>query len=377
MSKKKVMVIFGTRPEAVKLAPVIDSLIKINNLQTIVLCTAQHRQILDQVVDVFNININFDLNIMTSFQTIDEITTACLQGVGRILEMEKPDFVVVQGDTTTVFASTLASYYQRIPVGHVEAGLRTSDLFSPYPEEANRRLTSVLTNLHFAPTERAAANLKREGVDAEKIYVTGNTVIDALFSVSERPFDASKCFPRDISNFLDGVDRLILVTAHRRESFGAPFLEICKALQDIIRAHSGIGIIYPVHPNPNVREIVHEILDNEPRVLLVEPLDYITFIRLMQRSYILLTDSGGVQEEAPSLGKPVLIMREKTERQEGVEAGVARLIGTNRNKIFEEVSILLRSKTEYNKMLKGFNPFGDGKAAEKIAKIINNYLTQV
>lgn len=376
MSKKKIMVIFGTRPEAVKLAPVIDSLNKITDFHTVVLSTAQHRQILDQVIDIFNINIDFDLNIMTSCQTVDAVTTACLQGVGRILEKEKPDFVVVQGDTTTVFASALASYYQRIPVGHVEAGLRTSDLFSPYPEEANRRLTSVLTDLHFAPTERSADNLKREGVNAEKIHITGNTVIDALLSVAERPFDATKCFPQNIINFLNGVDRLILVTAHRRESFGAPLLEICKALQDITRAYSDIGIIYPVHPNPNVREVVHKILNKEPRVLLVDPLDYVTFVRLMQRSHILLTDSGGVQEEAPSLGKPVLIMREKTERQEGVEAGVARLIGTNSNRIVNEVSFLLDDMLEYRKMSMGINPFGDGKAAERIAAIIHNHLNR-
>ena len=302
MKKKKIMVIFGTRPEAVKLVPVIDSLCKSENFHTVTLSTAQHRQILDQVLDVFNIIPDYDLNIMTSSQAIGDVTTACLQGVGQILEKEKPDFVVVQGDTTTVFASALASFYQRIPVGHVEAGLRTSDLFSPYPEEANRRLTSVLTDLHFAPTGSAADNLKREGVDAEKIHVTGNTVIDALLNVAQRPFDPSTCFPKNISSFLVGINRLILVTAHRRESFGAPFIEICKAVQDIIHTYSDVGVIYPVHPNPNVREIVYAVLGNDPRVLLVDPLDYVTFIHLMKRAHLLLTDSGGVQEEAPSLG---------------------------------------------------------------------------
>ena len=375
MCKKKVMVILGTRPEAVKLAPVIDALKKYDDFQIVVLSTAQHRQILDQVLTIFGIVPDYDLNIMTASQTIDDVTIACLKGVGEVLEKEKPDFIVVQGDTTTVFASALAGFYNRIPVGHVEAGLRTSDLFSPYPEEANRRLASVLADLHFAPTVRAAANLEREGVSAKKIHITGNTVVDALLDVAGRSFDLSTNFPH-VAKFLDGIDRLILVTAHRRESFGAPFHDMCGAFLDIIHAYSDVGVIYPVHPNPNVRQTVSSVLGNEPRVLLVDPLDYITFIHLMKRSFLLLTDSGGVQEEAPSLRKPVLIMRNKTERQEGIEAGVARLVGTGRHGIFVEVSELLNDSSLYKKMASGLNPFGDGKAAARIASIISDYFKE-
>ena len=372
MPMKKIMVILGTRPEAIKLAPVIAALRDLSTFQTIVLSTAQHRQMLDQVLDLFSIVPDHDLNIMTSNQTIADVTIACIQGVGRILSDEKPDLVLVQGDTTTVFASALASFYQRIPVGHVEAGLRTSDLFSPYPEEANRRLASVLTDLHFAPTTWAADNLKREGIAAGRIHVTGNTVIDALLTVADRPFDLSVNHSK-LAGFLEDIGRLVLVTAHRRESFGAPFRQMCEAMRDITRTYRDVGIVYPVHPNPNVRETVQAILGNEPRVLLVEPLDYVTFVHLMKRACLLLTDSGGVQEEAPSLRKPVLIMREKTERQEGVEAGVNRLVGTSRNGIFGAVSQLLDNDDDYKKMACGCNPFGDGKAAERIVAIIRDY----
>lgn len=374
MSVKKIMVILGTRPEAVKLAPVIAMLRSNGRFQTIVLSTAQHRQMLDQVLDLFSIVPDYDLNIMTANQTIADVTVACLQGVGQILAKEKPDLVLVQGDTTTVFASALACFYQKIPVGHVEAGLRTSDLFSPYPEEANRRLASVLTNLHFAPTIWAAENLKREGISADKIHVTGNTVVDALINVADRPFDLSVCHP-SISDFLDGIGRLVLVTAHRRESFGTPFREMCEAMKEITRTYDDVGIIYPVHPNPNVLNTVHEILGSEPRILLVEPLDYVTFIHLMKRAYLLLTDSGGIQEEAPSLGKPVLIMREKTERQEGVEAGVTKLVGTSRQGIVNAVTQLLDNENDYKAMSNGINPFGDGRASERIDSIISDYFS--
>jgi UDP-N-acetylglucosamine 2-epimerase (non-hydrolysing) len=373
MSRRNIMVILGTRPEAVKLAPVIDVLRRSVTFQTTVLSTAQHRHMLDQVLDIFNIVPDHDLNIMKANQTIPDVTIACLKGVGRILSEEKPDLVLVQGDTTTVFASALASFYQRIPVGHVEAGLRTSDLFSPYPEEANRRLASILTDLHFAPTTWAADNLKREGIAASRIHVTGNTVIDALLTVACRPFDLSVNHPK-ISDFLKVISRLVLVTAHRRESFGAPFREMCAAMRDITRSYRDVGIVYPVHPNPSVRKTAYSVLGNEPRILLVEPLDYITFIHLMKRAYLLLTDSGGVQEEAPSLRKPVLVMREKTEREEGVRAGVTRLVGTSRQGIFEAVTQLLDNSGDYEKMSCGNNPFGDGKAAERIVSIIHDYL---
>lgn len=374
MPVKKIMVILGTRPEAVKLAPVISALQKDSRFLTRVLSTAQHRQMLDQVLELFCIVPDYDLNIMTANQSIADVTVACLQGVGQILAEEKPDFVIVQGDTTTVFASALACFYQRIPVGHVEAGLRTSDIYSPYPEEANRRLASVLASVHFAPTTWAAGNLKQEGIKADRIHVTGNTVVDALLSVADLPFDLSESHP-NISNFLNSIDRLVLVTAHRRESFGDPFREMCEAMRDITRTYDDVGIIYPVHPNPNVLKTVHEILGDEPKILLVDPLDYVTFIHLMKRSFLLLTDSGGVQEEAPSFGKPVLIMRDKTERQEGVKAGVTRLVGTSRQGIVQAVSQLLDNSNDYETMSSGGNPFGDGKASERIVSSISEYLS--
>lgn len=375
MSVKKIMVILGTRPEAVKLAPVISALRNNSDFHTVVLSTAQHRQMLDQVLELFGIVPDYDLNIMTANQTIADVTVSCLQGVGRILADEKPDFVIVQGDTTTVFASALACFYQRIPVGHVEAGLRTADIYSPYPEEANRRLASVLATVHFAPTAWAADNLKHEGIATEKIHVTGNTVIDALLSVAGIPFDLSEKHV-NIFTFLKTINRLLLVTAHRRESFGDPFREMCEAMRDIVRTYDDVGIIYPVHPNPNVIATAHELLGNDPRILLVEPLDYVTFIHLMKHAHLLLTDSGGVQEEAPSLGKPVLIMREKTERQEGIEAGVTRLVGTSRQGIVSAVKQLLDNVNDYKVMVTGNNPFGDGKASGRIVSIISDYFRE-
>ncbi|NTV50338.1 MAG: UDP-N-acetylglucosamine 2-epimerase (non-hydrolyzing) [Geobacteraceae bacterium] len=369
------MVILGTRPEAVKLAPVISALRNNSDFHTVVLSTAQHRQMLDQVLELFGIVPDYDLNIMTANQTIADVTVSCLQGVGRILADEKPDFVIVQGDTTTVFASALACFYQRIPVGHVEAGLRTADIYSPYPEEANRRLASVLATVHFAPTAWAADNLKHEGIATEKIHVTGNTVIDALLSVAGIPFDLSEKHV-NIFTFLKTINRLLLVTAHRRESFGDPFREMCEAMRDIVRTYDDVGIIYPVHPNPNVIATAHELLGNDPRILLVEPLDYVTFIHLMKHAHLLLTDSGGVQEEAPSLGKPVLIMREKTERQEGIEAGVTRLVGTSRQGIVSAVKQLLDNVNDYKVMVTGNNPFGDGKASGRIVSIISDYFRE-
>lgn len=370
--RKKIAVILGTRPEAIKLAPVIDTFVRDDRFQVIVISTAQHRQMLDQVLQLFRIIPQYDLNIMTNNQSISDVTTACLNGVGAILAAERPDMAIVQGDTTTVFASALASFYQRIPVGHVEAGLRTADKFSPFPEEVNRRLASVLTDIHFAPTEWARDNLLKEGVPAERIVVTGNTVVDALFEVASRDVDCFAAVP-GLVEFLDRVGRFVLVTAHRRESFGEPFRGMCRAMKEIVAGNQGLGIIYPVHPNPNVRNIVREILQDDPHVLLLDPLDYITFVHLMKRACLILTDSGGVQEEAPSLGKPVLIMREKTERQEGVTAGVTRLVGTTREGIVSAVNLLLRSDYEYRRMATGRNPFGDGMAAERIVKRVAQY----
>ncbi|QSV45032.1 non-hydrolyzing UDP-N-acetylglucosamine 2-epimerase [Geobacter benzoatilyticus] len=374
-ARKKIAVILGTRPEAIKLAPVIDTFVRDDRFQVIVISTAQHRQMLDQVLQLFRIIPQYDLNIMTDNQSISDVTTACLNGVGAILAAERPDMAIVQGDTTTVFASALASFYQRIPVGHVEAGLRTADKFSPFPEEVNRRLASVLTDIHFAPTEWARDNLLKEGVPAERIVVTGNTVVDALFEVASRDVDCFAAVP-GLVEFLDRVGRFVLVTAHRRESFGEPFRGMCRAMKEIVAGNQGLGIIYPVHPNPNVRNIVREILQDDPHVLLLDPLDYITFVHLMKRACLILTDSGGVQEEAPSLGKPVLIMREKTERQEGVTAGVTRLVGTTREGIVSAVNLLLRSDYEYRRMATGRNPFGDGMAAERIVERVAQYFSE-
>lgn len=371
-ARKKIAVILGTRPEAIKLAPVIDTFVRDDRFQVIVISTAQHRQMLDQVLQLFRIIPQYDLNIMTDNQSISDVTTACLNGVGAILAAEKPDMAIVQGDTTTVFASALACFYQRIPVGHVEAGLRTADKFSPFPEEVNRRLASVLTDIHFAPTEWARDNLLKEGVPAERIIVTGNTVVDALLDVASRDVDCIAAVP-GLEEFLNRFGRFLLVTAHRRESFGEPFRDMCRAMKEIVAGNRGLGIIYPVHPNPNVRSTVREILQDDPHVLLLDPLDYITFVHLMKRACLILTDSGGVQEEAPSLGKPVLIMREKTERQEGVTAGVTRLVGTTREGIVSAVNLLLRSDDEYRRMANGRNPFGDGMAAERIVERVAQY----
>lgn len=372
-SKKKIAVILGTRPEAIKLAPVIKRISMDDRFEAVVISTAQHRDMLDQVLQLFEIIPRYDLNIMTENQSISAVTTACLNGVGAILSEERPDMAIVQGDTTTVFAAALACFYQRIPVGHVEAGLRTADKFSPFPEEINRRLASVLSDIHFAPTVWAQENLLRENVPLDRVFVTGNTVVDALLDVASKPIDCSKAVPNFMA-FLAMVDKFILVTAHRRESFGEPLREMCFAMSDIVDDNPGVGIIYPVHPNPNVRKTAKEILSNNPRILLLDPLDYKTFVHLMKQSYLVLTDSGGVQEEAPSLNKPVLVMRDKTERQEGVEAGVTRLVGTKRNEIVTAVNLLLQSEQEYMCMASGHNPFGDGTASMRIVQIIADYL---
>ncbi len=368
----KVAVIFGTRPEAIKLAPVINALNKDRSFKTITLATAQHRNLLDQVLKVFKIMPDYDLNIMTKNQKLPDVTSKCLHGVDKILKKEKPDIVIIQGDTTTAFASALCCYYNKIPIGHVEAGLRTSDKFSPFPEEINRRILTVLSDLHFAPTECARRNLLREGVPFEKIFITGNTVVDALMKIVSKQISFKEKLFR-VNTFM--FDRkIILATIHRRESFGQPLEEICMAMREIADKNTDVIIICPMHPNPNVRKIIQRILRNNCRILLIEPLDYLKFVHLMMHSYIILTDSGGIQEEAPTLKKPVLIMREKTERPEVVETGVARLVGTRKEKIVEEVQKLLNSEDEYNKMATGINPFGDGKASERIVQIIKKSL---
>ncbi len=372
---KRVLVIVGTRPEAIKLAPVVIALTQqaraSEKLELRICATAQHRHMLDQVLNLFGIVPDYDLDIMRSGQDLTDVTCGVLTGLRQILQQYRPHMVVVQGDTTTTFSAALAAYYERIPVAHVEAGLRTGNVYSPWPEELNRRLCAAIAELHFAPTETARANLLREGIHASKIVVTGNTVIDALMHVVSELKDNLELSSRlkEQFSYLNPEKRLILVTGHRRESFGAGFENICHALKNIA-IHNDVQIVYPVHPNPNVREPVERILSNQPNIHLIEPLDYLPFIYLMWESYLILTDSGGIQEEAPSLGKPVLVMRDTTERPEGVIAGTVRLVGTDRAAIEYEVNRLLRDRDLYQQMAAAHNPYGDGKAARKIAEVI-------
>lgn len=373
MAVLKVMTIFGTRPEAIKLAPVIKELEKhLDKFKSIVVATAQHREMLDQVLDLFAIQPDYDLNIMEEDQSLFQVSSRALLGLEKIVEENSPDVILVEGDTTTVLIGALTGFYHKIPVGHVEAGLRTYNKYNPFPEEINRRLISVLTDLHFAPTQRAKQNLLAEGVNEDAIYVTGNTVIDALLMTLEKlKKDKAKSQTlRSRFSFLSSDHRLILVTAHRRENFGKPLENICWALKEIVEANADVEIIYPVHLNPNIQDHVNRLLQNNGRIHLIEPLDYESFVWLMDKSYLILTDSGGIQEEAPSLGKPVLVLREVTERPEVVEAGTVKVIGTNKDKIIQETKRLLDNKAEYDKMANAINPYGDGKAAERILKSI-------
>lgn len=365
---KRVMVVFGTRPEAIKMAPVVEALKATPGIETIVAVTAQHRQMLDQVLDLFGIVPDEDLNVMQPGQTLAGLTSRILQGMDEVIARRKPDIVLVHGDTTTTFATSMAAFYNRTAIGHVEAGLRTGNLYSPWPEEANRKLTGILTALHFAPTERSRDNLLAEGVSAEHIHVTGNTVIDALLAVVEKirsnPLLESELAAR--FPFLDPGKRLILVTGHRRENFGDGFEQMCKALKAIAE-RGDTQVVYPVHLNPNVQEPVNRILGDQPAVHLIEPQDYLPFVYLMSRSHIIVTDSGGIQEEAPSLGKPVLVMRDTTERPEAVDAGTVRLVGTDSQKIVGAVNHLLDDATAYARMAQSHNPYGDGQASPRIA----------
>jgi UDP-N-acetylglucosamine 2-epimerase (non-hydrolysing) len=369
--RKKVMMVFGTRPEAIKMAPLVAAMKQHPDLETIVAVTAQHRQMLDQVLELFEIIPDEDLNVMQPGQTLPDLTSRILQDMGRVIAKHAPDIVMVHGDTTTTFATSLAAFYQRTAIGHVEAGLRTGDLYSPWPEEANRRLTGVLADLHFSPTQTSADNLRSENVAAGTIYVTGNTVIDALLAVvgKIRNTPALEAQLAARFPFLDASKRLVLVTGHRRENFGDGFEQICHALK-AIAARGDTQLVYPVHLNPNVQEPVWRILGDQPAVHLIEPQEYLPFVYLMSRSHIIVTDSGGIQEEAPSLGKPVLVMRDTTERPEAVEAGTVRLVGTDSARITQEVSRLLDDLAAYESMSKAHNPYGDGKAAERIASIV-------
>ncbi|QLK59446.1 UDP-N-acetylglucosamine 2-epimerase (non-hydrolyzing) [Enterobacteriaceae bacterium Kacie_13] len=371
----KVLTIFGTRPEAIKMAPLVHALSQDAAFESRVCVTAQHREMLDQVLRLFEISPDYDLDIMKPGQGLTEITCRILAGLKPVLDDFKPDVVLVHGDTTTTLSASLAAFYHQIPVGHVEAGLRTGDLASPWPEEANRLLTGHLATWHFAPTENARANLLKENIPAKGIYVTGNTVIDALLWVRDR-FSVDTSLAQQLAAnypFLDGDKKLILVTGHRRESFGGGFERICSALADIARQHPDVQIVYPVHLNPNVSEPVNRILHGIDNIVLIDPQDYLPFVYLMDKAYLILTDSGGVQEEAPSLGKPVLVMRETTERPEAVEAKTVRLVGTDPARIVEEVNRLLTDENEYNSMSRAHNPYGDGHACHSILEALKNH----
>ncbi|TMP63885.1 UDP-N-acetylglucosamine 2-epimerase (non-hydrolyzing) [Pseudoalteromonas sp. S1610] len=371
----KVLSIFGTRPEAIKMAPLVKGLNEAEGIDAKVCVTAQHREMLDQVLDLFEIVPEYDLNIMKPGQSLYDVTTNILLGLKPILEEFKPDLVLVHGDTSTTLSASLAAFYQQIPVGHVEAGLRTGNLSSPWPEEGNRKLTGAITKLHFAPTQTSQQNLLNEAVSADDIVITGNTVIDALLQVVDKVKTDSALISTLKAKFpeLDETKKLILVTGHRRESFGGGFERICEALVEIATAHPDTQILYPMHLNPNVREPVNRILKNVDNVHLIEPQDYLPFVYLMNQAHIIVTDSGGVQEEAPSLGKPVLVMRDTTERPEAVEAGTVKLVGTDKARIVNEVNNLLTNAEEYQSMSRAHNPYGDGKACERIVAKIKQH----
>lgn len=368
------MVVFGTRPEAIKMAPVVAALKAMDGFETLVTVTAQHRQMLDQVLDLFAIKPDMDLDLMTPGQQLPELFARILTGMASVFSRERPDLVLVHGDTSTTLATALAAFYARIPVGHVEAGLRTGNMAAPWPEEANRRLTAPLAALHFAPTQAARDNLLRETIGAH-VHVTGNTVVDALLSVAGR-IAAEPTLAAQLASrfpFLDPARRLVLVTGHRRENFGEGFEHICLALRDLA-ARGDVQVVYPVHLNPNVQGPVQRLLSGVHGVHLIEPQDYLPFVYLMTRSHLILTDSGGIQEEAPSLGKPVLVLRETTERPEAVEAGTVRLVGTNRAAILTEASRLLDDPAAHAEMAMAHNPYGDGRAAARIANLVRDAL---
>ena len=357
------MLVFGTRPEAIKMCPLVNELKKRKNIQTVVTVTGQHRQMLDAVLEVFNVVPDYDLSIMKERQTLFDITTNILNGIKDILEKEKPDVVLVHGDTSTTFVTALACFYFQIPVGHVEAGLRTYNIYSPYPEEFNREAVSIISQYNFAPTKLSYDNLVKEGKDPEKIWITGNTACDALRTTVRSSYSNPEL------DWAKG-SRLILITAHRRENLGEPMHHMFKAIRRVMDEHPDVKAIYPIHLNPAVREVADVVFKGEDRMHLIEPLDVLDFHNFMEHSYLILTDSGGIQEEAPSLGKPVLVMRDTTERPEGIEAGTLKLVGTNEDTIYREFSKLLSDKNEYNKMSKASNPYGDGHTSERIADIL-------
>ncbi|KOF57215.1 MULTISPECIES: non-hydrolyzing UDP-N-acetylglucosamine 2-epimerase [Clostridium] len=367
MNRIKVISIFGTRPEAIKMAPLVKMLKSMDEFQAKVCVTAQHREMLDQVLDIFKISPDFDLNIMKDKQTLTGITSRVLEGLEYIFSKEKPDIVLVHGDTTTTFAASLAAFYQKISVGHVEAGLRTYDKYFPFPEEMNRKLTGAIADLHFAPTKKSKNNLLKEGIDEKNIFITGNTAIDAMKHTVE---DSYK-FSNEVLNDLDYKNKkIIMITAHRRENWGAGIENICESLKRIVKENKDVEIVYLVHLNPVVRDVVYKHLDKTERVHLLSPLDTKETHNLMNKCFMVMTDSGGIQEEAPHLGKPVLVLRDVTERPEAVEAGKVKLVGTDVEKIVEEANKIIRVKEEYDKMSKAINPYGDGNASKRIAEAI-------
>lgn len=366
---KKIMFVFGTRPEAIKMAPLVKAMEKAENLEPLVVVTAQHREMLDQVLALFDVTPSYDLNLMKQNQTLMDITVGVLRGIERIVIKEKPDLVLVHGDTTTTFAGALASFYQQIPVGHVEAGLRSGNMYSPFPEEENRKLTGQLASVHFAPTRQARENLLREGVDADAVYTTGNTVIDALHLTVQKDFS----FDAELAEMLDVPGRKVLLTTHRRENLGQPMVQIFRAIRALHANFPDVHFYFPMHKNPRVRALAHEALDELERVHLFEPLDYAPFANLMERMDLILTDSGGMQEEAPALGKPVLVLRDTTERPEAVEAGTVRLVGCDTDLIVETVTELFTNDAAYAEMKHAVNPYGDGKACARIIDAIRYY----
>lgn len=374
----RVLTVFGTRPEAIKMVPLVKALNADTRFNHKVCVTGQHREMLDEVLDIFEIIPDFDLNIMAPNQSLSDITSKILLGMREILHQYRPDIVLVHGDTSTTFGAALAAFYCKIKVGHIEAGLRTGDIYSPWPEEANRKLTSSITNLHFAPTRSSANNLIAEGVDAKNIYVTGNTVVDALFLA----IDKLQSSPRLLNyleteyGFLNSGRKTILVTGHRRENFGNGFENICKALVAISARNKDVQILYPVHLNPNVREPVNKLLKGIKNIHIIEPVGYLDFVYLMDSAHLILTDSGGIQEEAPSIGKPVLVMRDTTERPEALNAGTVKLVGTDSQKIISEVECLLSDASSYQKMSLAHNPYGDGNSCEKILSVLSGEIAE-
>ena len=368
---KKIITIFGTRPEAIKMAPLVKELEKREGIESKICVTAQHREMLDQVLELFDIKPDFDLNIMKTKQSLTGITNRILEGLEDIFKEEKPDMILVHGDTTTTFSSALAAYYQQIKVGHVEAGLRTFDKYFPFPEEMNRKLTGAIADLHFSPTKGAKNNLLREGIDEKSIYITGNTVIDAMLHTVEEDY----VFENEELNKIDFKNKkVIMITAHRRENWGEGISNICEALNQIVNENKDVELVYLVHLNPIVKDMVHEKLGGKERIHLLNPLDTKETHNLMNKCFMVMTDSGGLQEEAPHLGKPVLVLRDVTERPEAVEYGTVKLVGTNKEKIIDEANILINSKEAYEKMSKAVNPYGDGKASERICDAIMKYL---